>query len=626
VNPDDLSYIEAHGTATPLGDPIELNSLGELLPAGPEAPPCHVGSVKANIGHTETVSGLSGVIKVALMLQHREQYPQIHFETLNPHIKLEGTRLRIATEGQPWDAIHDRRVAGGGVGQAAIQIARSIGAEIIATAGMPEKRAYLHDQGIEHVFDSRATQFADEVLRVTHGTGVDVVLNSLSGDAFPENLRILAAYGRFPELGKTDIYLNRSLGLEQFQNNLSYFAIDMDRAFRQCPELICQLAAELSTQFDDGSYGRLPITVFPIDDVVAAFRFMSQRKNIGKIVVTMPTAERATPPVQSSPPIRGDGTYLITGGLGDLGLRVADWLAARGATTLVLMSRRGPRGAAAETVKQLQSRGVRLQCLSGDVSQHGDVARIITMICETLPPLRGVFHLAGELDDGVLVQMTPERFERVLAPKANGAWHLHVATRELPLDYFVLFSSAASLLGSSGQGNYAAANAFLDSLAHWRRAQGLPAMAINWGECESGGMASTPLRRDELAHRGFGLLSPEVALTVLDRLLAESPPQAAVMAVDWETALRPLRQHVPAIVADFATAPARGAEPSAKEPDFLVELMALPVEWRRDALTEHFRQKLAQVTGLEPAAISTSQPLNELGLDSLMVFELKNAI
>jgi len=599
--------IECAGVITQVGDEVTGWAVGdEVLGL---APYCFARAVQCpTYGLARKPAGLSfaeaATLPVAYLTAH---YALVHLARLSA-----GDRVLIHT-------------AAGGVGQAAIAIARHVGAEVFATAGSPAKREFLKSQGVKHVFDSRSLQFANEIRTGTGGRGVDVVLNSLAGEAMTESLCVLAPFGRFLELGKTDIYLNRPLGLEPFQNNLSYFAIDMDRLYRQRPETIRQLLDEVSQRFQDGSYRPLVFTEFPMTDVVAAFRHMSQRKNVGKVVVSLTPPVAEPTPSQPVSTIRPDATYLITGGFGGLGLRLAEWLAGQGATSLALFGRTGPSDRARRTIDELTRRGVRVECLAGDVARRDEVQAVVERIQSTLPPLRGVFHLAGVLDDGVVLRLTPERWERVLAPKACGAWNLHEATCGLPLEMFVCFSSAASLLGSSGQANYSAANAFLDSLAHVRRQRGLPALSVNWGAWGSGGMAEAEHRRKQLAHRGFRLLQTDEAFTALAALLKQPHPQAAVMAVDWPVALKPFRQRVPPMVRDFATAEETPAAAST-ETDFAAELQAAPPEGRVALLTEHFRQRLTTVTGLSASEIDVNQPLNLLGLDSLMVFELKNSI
>ena len=293
----------------------------------------------------------------------------------------------------------------GGVGLAAIQIAQQIGAEIFATAGSESKREFLRSLGVQHVMDSRTTDFADEILAITDRQGVDVVLNSLPGDAITKSLSILRAYGRFLEIGKTDIYQNRMIGLLPFQDNLSYFAIDLDRMLRQRPALIRQLFAEVMEHFARGDYRPLPLTRFAAAETVDAFRYMAQRKNIGKVVVSLADRPAATGPVESQPLVRGDGTYLITGGLGALGLQVADWLAEQGAKHLVLLGRRPPNGPAGETIAAIRERGVAVAAVQGDVADRASLAAALRAIPADFPPLRGVVHAAGVLADGLLFDM-----------------------------------------------------------------------------------------------------------------------------------------------------------------------------------------------------------------------------
>ncbi|MBM4094916.1 MAG: SDR family NAD(P)-dependent oxidoreductase, partial [Planctomycetes bacterium] len=368
--------------------------------------------------------------------------------------------------------------ATGGVGLAAIQLARRAGAEIHATAGTAEKRAFLAEQGIPHVMDSRSLAFADEVLQRTGGRGVDVILNSLAGEAIPRGLDTLAEGGRFLEIGKRDIHDNSQLGLYPFRNNLSFHAIDLDQLIQVHPERIGRLLQELVAEFADGHLAPPPLRVFGIDEITDAIRLMQQGRHVGKIVVA--TDRRPTRVLwRDCEPIafRPDATYLITGGLGGFGLSLAQWMADRGARHLALLGRRGVHSPRAERViDELRSSGVQVAVTPADVSKEDELAAAIREMERALPPLRGVFHAAMILDDGLLLNLDRDWMWRVMAPKVAGAWALHRQTSRHALDYFVLFSSLSSVFGHAGQGNYAAANAFLDSLAHYRRAVGLPCL------------------------------------------------------------------------------------------------------------------------------------------------------
>ena len=499
---------------------------------------------------------------------------------------------------------------------------RRAGAKVFATAGSPEKREFLKSLGVQHVFDSRSLAFAEEVLQITDRRGVDLVLNSLPGEAIAKSLSILGAYGRFLEIGKIDIYQNRSLGLYPFQNNLSYFAIDLDRLLRERPEVVRSMFVELAEEFVAGHYRPLERTTFGVPEVVSAFRYLAQRKNIGKVVVSLVAPSQGSEE-ESASGIRADGSYLVTGGLGALGLQLATWLVRRGARSLLLMGRRDPTPAAQETLDQLRQQGVDVRVLKADVARAEELDRALAEVRAEVPPLRGVFHAAGMLDDGILVQLDAQRLSRVMAPKVRGAWNLHRATADQQLDLFVLFSSVASLLGSPGQGNYAAGNMFLDALAHQRRRDGLPALAINWGPWAESGMAAAGGQNDRLSGHGMHALPSADALTGLERLLQHAQPQVALMRVDWEQLFKAYPRGVPPVLKDLGTEVATGDK---ADDGLRRQVLATPAAERQSFLEARFIEKLAQVIELDPAKIDPEQPLNTLGLDSLMAIELKNGI
>ncbi len=520
----------------------------------------------------------------------------------------------------------------GGVGLAAIQIAQQIGVEIYATAGSESKREYLRSLGVKHVFNSRTLDFAEEILDITDREGVDVVLNSLPGDAIPKSLGILRAYGRFLEIGKTDIYSNRMIGLEPFQDNLSYFAIDLDRMLRQRPDYIRKLYADMMRHFESGEYTALPLIQFAYPEVRDAYRYMAQRKNVGKVVVSVcdrpMNGEVVHEEVEEEQTIKADATYLITGGLGALGLQVADWLASQGAKHIALLSRRVPNETAAAAIAQLEAKGVRVAALTGDAGKYDSLCGALKQLPADFPPLRGVMHAAGVLDDGVLYDMSLERLEKPLASKIDGAWNLHRATADTPLDWFVMFSSVAALLGSPGQGNYAAGNAFLDGLAAYRRARSLPAISIAWGPWAESGMAAEEGRDAGLADRGMDLLPVKQSLEVLGELLRSSAPaHVAVMAVRWSEMLAAYHKGPPPLLAPMASE-ADAAPRKVDEVDHVLrtKLVAAGMDERTQLLRDYFAEQLAKIMGLAPEDLELTQPLNTIGLDSLMAIELKNTI
>jgi NADPH:quinone reductase-like Zn-dependent oxidoreductase/acyl carrier protein len=484
---------------------------------------------------------------------------------------------------------------------------------------------------VPHVLDSRSLAFADEIMKTTGGHGVDVVLNSLPGEYITRSLSILAAYGRFVEIGKTDIYQNKPLGLFPFRNNLSYFALDLERVCRERPALLRALLLELMAMFQQGSLKPLPHNIFPVEDAANAFRYMARRKNIGKVVLSFAAAESRNRSDRSSAP-RADATYLITGGHGGLGLAVARWLVEKGARHLVLLSRGGATAAGKEVAAELAANGATVAAIQADVSNENDLARALSEIRNTMPPLCGVIHAAGVLDDHLLLNQDAESFRRVLAPKVLGAWNLHSLTMDLPLDFFVVFSSVASVLGSPGQANYAAANAFLDGLAHDRRSQGLPCLSINWGPWAEVGMAARASGARGPASRVMRPLPTSQALAALDRLFEKNgPAQAVTMSVDWTQLARSFNgQPPPALISDLLREKARPASANAARESgprlSMQELHATPPALRHALLLAHVQKSLAQVMSLDAPELDPEESMSNLGLDSLMALELQHSL
>ncbi|CAI7975413.1 phthiocerol/phenolphthiocerol synthesis type-I polyketide synthase C [Frankia sp. Hr75.2] len=520
--------------------------------------------------------------------------------------------------------------ASGGVGLAAIQVARAAGAEVLATAGTPEKRAYLESLGIRTVMDSRSLAFADEVLAATGGDGVDVVLNSLAGAALARGLDVLRPFGRFIELGKRDIYLDGSLGLGAFRRNLTFAAVDLEEVLRTRPRLVASVLADIGARLRAGTLRPLPAEARPISEAQDAFRHMAAARHIGKMVVLPREGDvHVRPAPDDGPSFPPDATYLITGGLGALGLRVAAWMAGRGARHLVLLGRRGEVGASDQVrgvLAELRRQGVVVLGPAVDVADRAALDGVLARIDADPPPLRGVIHAAGLLDDGVLLQLDAARFERVAAPKVRGAWNLHEATLSRTLDFFVLFSSGASLLGSPGQGNYAAANAFLDALAEHRAAVGLPAMAVGWGPWSEIGLAARPDRGGRLALGGLDSLTPAQGLAALGRLMRRPPTHIGVFPVDadaWRRA-SPALAGMPVLTELMRDAGRTVPRQRNEVRDRLLAGDPGPGRWA--VLEEHVRSQIAQVLRIPPARLDNQTPLDTLGFDSLMALELRNRL
>ena len=514
--------------------------------------------------------------------------------------------------------------ATGGVGLAAVQLAQQAGAEVFATAS-PGKWEFLKSLGVEHIMNSRTLDFADEVMSITQGKGVDIVLNSLAAEFIPKSLSVLSAKGRFVEIGKQGVWEPSQVAY--LKPDVSYFVFDLVQLTQQQPTLIQLMLRQLIQQFQVGLLKPLPHKQFPMHRVVDAFRYMQQAKHIGKIVGCQPSemSNLAVPPSL----VRGDGTYVITGGLGDLGLLVAQWLVAQGAKYLVLVGRSSPKDTVSRgtppcvrMLRELEQAGAKVVIAQADVADAEQIAQVLADVEQSLPPLRGVVHAAGLLDDGILQQQSWERFERVMAPKVQGAWNLHVLTQNYPLDFFVMFSSVASLLGSAGQANYSAANAFLDALAYARTRMGLPGLSINWGAWSQIGVAAKR-QMAPVGSKGMGTITPQQGLAVLEQLLSQPPIQVGVVSINWSQWIRSATWP---FLADFATEISE-EQPLVVKAEFLQQLEAATKSNRRELLVAHVRSQVIKVLGLNSLdSTDIQQGFSELGMDSLTSVELRNRL
>lgn len=518
--------------------------------------------------------------------------------------------------------------AAGGVGQAAIQFARRAGATIFATAGSPEKRDFLRRAGIEYVMDSRSQDYVEEILSATRGDGITLILNALTGEYVDAGLDLLRNGGYFLEIGKRDIRDPAAVAADH--PGVNYVPYDLGDVMRDQPMLIQEMLGEIAQAIEDGSLKPLRLTSFPVWEIPAAFRYMARARHIGKVVVSQDDEESAEASI-----IRSDATYLITGGLGGLGLGVADRFASRGASHLVLIGRSDPDDAASSRIEALEKRGVNVRVERLDVCDREAVLELATQLKTTMPPLRGVVHAAGVLDDGVLTEQSWGRFEKAMAPKVIGTLNLHEATLDADLDFFVFCSSIAAALGSAGQANYAAANAFLNGFAEFRRSVGLPATSVCWGPWAQVGMAARlgATERRRLEATGIRLIQPEQGLDLLERILKDQQRPGAqavsvVMPIDWsryEVAV--LRGRTRSLLADLVQVRTNGKrESAAADVDLRARLRATMPAERIGVVTEFLRQRISRITGIPVADVSPRRPLTQMGLDSLMAVEFKGQV
>jgi acyl transferase domain-containing protein/NADPH:quinone reductase-like Zn-dependent oxidoreductase/thioesterase domain-containing protein/acyl carrier protein len=518
--------------------------------------------------------------------------------------------------------------AASGVGMAAMQLARAIGARIFATAGSPAKRELAAKLGAELAMDSRGLGFADEVRRATGGRGVDVVVNSLAGHAMERSLATLAPRGRFVELGQRDFIENTRIGLGSLRDNISYHAVNLagihDHRTRETASRLARLLRDCVA----GRITPLPYRIYPASRLGEALRLMSQGGHQGKLVLDMTQPGRIRPEQRPLRP-RPDGTYLITGAFGGVGLALIRLLVERGARHLVLIGRTGPSTEdARRALEEARRAGAEVRTHALDVADTAALAGQLKEIERSMPPLTGVFHLAMVLDDVTILNLDAERLRAVLRPKVQGAWNLHRVTRNCPLELFVLFGSGAPALGNVGQANYAAANVALESLASHRRAAGLPAMTIAWGLLgEVGRAAQRPELQESLIKLGIRPLTTPEMWQAFDSLIHAPMPVAFVLRADW----RRLRGkfaaagRCPGLLA--AQAELAAVEAPGMSPEGVRAAIAAAGPDARLELARSFTLgKVAAVLGASASLLDRDQPLAELGLDSLMAVELVHMI
>ncbi|MEM6482617.1 MAG: SDR family NAD(P)-dependent oxidoreductase, partial [Pseudomonadota bacterium] len=437
-----------------------------------------------------------------------------------------------------WVLIHG---GAGGVGLAAIQVANRAGARIIATAGSDEKRTLLKSLGVQHVCDSRSLAFSDYVEEVTNGHGVDVLVNSLAGEAMERSIGTLAPFGRFIELGKRDFAANSSIGLRALKDNISYFAVDADKLLKHRPEIVADTMARVIETFDEGEYTAPPTRQFPAEMAEQAFRLMQRSAHVGKILITPPDTEVAS----ETKTLSFAGQWLIAGGTKGFGLSTAKWLADQGATGLWLVSRSGKTDDAS-LVNGLKTKGVDVQVRAADLTQPDEVDALMDDVANHCGGLNGIVCGTAVFNDAFLDDVSKEDYARVVSAKLGAALELDRASRRFELDHFWLYSSVAARFGNPGQSAYCAANAELEAVARERNEQDLPALAISWGPIGNAGY----LERSEdvksaLERKLGGLMSSQSALDALGTALKSGHGSATltVAQIDWSR----LRSDLPVI-------------------------------------------------------------------------------
>ena len=505
----------------------------------------------------------------------------------------------------------------GGVGLAAIQLAQSAGAEVHATASAP-KQALLRSLGVEHIYDSRQTKFGEEILEATNGEGVHVVLNSLTSEGFIDaSLSCLARGGRFVEMARRDILSEAEMAA--VRPDVAYAILELDVMKKTDPAAVGVALREVMAKFSAGDLKPIIHTRWPLAEAGAALDFMRSARHVGKVVLT--------PQPLSKGQLREDRTYLVTGGLGGIGCAVAQWLADRGAGTIVLNGRRDPDPEALEVIEGLRGNGVRVEVELADMTDTAAIDAMLERMDAKLPPLGGVIHSVGVLSDAALNNQNWESFQRVLWPKVIGAWHLHRATIDRDLEMFILFSSRVGVMGNPGQANHAAANAFLDQLAGHRRALGLPGQAIAWGAWSEIGEAAEQKERIERRRAALGgrWFTPQQGIKALDKLVRQDITTSVVMSMDWSVFGEAVVDR-PALVEDLlSTASEDGVEAITSSEDVLSRLRGTPAGGPEEVLVSFVQREVQAVLRL-PATPPPNVGFFDLGMDSLMSVELRNRL
>ncbi len=519
--------------------------------------------------------------------------------------------------------------ASGAVGHAAIHVAQECGANIIATAGTEEKRQYLRDMGIEHVFNSRNLDFEHDVLNVTRNEGVDVILNFLPGDLLHANLRVLKSFGRIVELGKADIGANKGLPLGEFERNLSFYAIDIDHMLRYRRDLFEKVIKELKGYLASGAYKAIPPIILSAENAESAFRQMTEGNHIGKFLLdfTQPIKE-LTFPKPSAPLVSSEKAYLVTGGTQGFGLEVAKWLSCEGANNLVLLSRSGKKsGETHELATQLTERGGTLKVLSCDVSDPTQLTQIFDRLESEPHEIGGIFHAAAVLQDAPLSDLTQEQTDQSFQAKAIGAYNLHNLTieRNISLDHFVMFSSISGMIGNAGQANYAAANVYLDALADLRHQTGLPAASIAWGSLgEVGMVARDTTVSGFLERKGIVALPISEALKNLKSIMQDNAAHTGCFNLDmdkWKLSNKQFagsQDPISNLISDTAS--------NAQQDTVLNRLASTPECEHEDIILSFLGDQLSTILNTKKDLIAYDKAISMLGIDSLMSIEFQLAI
>ncbi|OLB81828.1 MAG: hypothetical protein AUI14_01945 [Actinobacteria bacterium 13_2_20CM_2_71_6] len=510
-----------------------------------------------------------------------------------------------------------------GVALAAIAIARSVGAEVFATAGSERERAHLRAIGVSHVMDSPTLPFADQIRQIAGGDGVDVVLTCRPGRTRRAGLDLLRTGGRFVELGARDSHAGTAIGRYPLPRGITLSSLDLRLIAQEQPAVLASVVREIADELAAGRLQPLPHTVHQLTEASTALQAAAGGEHIGTVVLAMPQrgAAQAVIPPSEVPVVRSDGAYVVTGGLGGLGLVVARWLAESGAGRIVLNGRSTPSPYAAQVLEALRGAGADIEVVLGDIAAAGTADRAVVSATATGLALRGIVHSSVVLNDTVIALTSDQALEEVWRPKAVGAWRLHRASTGHELDWWLAFSSAVALVGNPGQGAYAAANGWLDGFVTWRRSQGLPAISIGWGAWSQVGRGAF-YERD-----GYQMITPQEGITACERLLRYDRPRTGYLPIkgsNWLDNLTGVRQS--SFFQPVLTGVAADASSAAADETVLMQLHAVEPAARRSALEDYLIDQVSSILRFDRTTIHPDRPLTEVGLDSLRALELRSPL
>lgn len=547
--------------------------------------------------------------------------------------------------------------AAGGVGQAAIHYSKMVGAEIYATVSTPEKRKLLMTEyGIpeDHIFSSRDLSFAKGIMRCTKGKGVDVILNSLSGEALRQSWECLAPFGRFVEIGKKDAQAHGKVELTPFLRNVTMTSVELPTMMRHRPELIARLTEDTVRLYSEGKIKEAkPTTIMNYSQVEEGLRLLQSGKGMGKMIFVpgkddmIPVVPEVLPPYQ----FQEDASYVMAGGLGGLGRSIARWMASRGARHLIFLSRSGRiTEAVEEMVKDLEGKGCRVRIFTCDVSDKDRLRSVIDECAASMRPIKGciqgamtlkvsetslrVPHITNVTQDGMFENMSYEDWQTAVNPKVLGSWNLHeILPRDM--DFFLMLSSATGILGNRSQANYAAGNTYQDALARYRVSKGLPAASVDLGSVLSVGFVAENqeyarhttavlevLREDEIHAIVEFLIDPRHASDATRQLIfglttgtmyhERGVPPPSYLGYPLFTHLR-------------KTSASRSQNPE-ENPTYLVQALlsaASTLEEAVNVVTQGIRNKLASLLAIPVGNIDPAKSISSNGVDSLVAMEFR---